>query len=784
VELMPASGLIRPIARFTAEDIHGPYGFMDQPGLAGTDRLADLGFVNVYENEHVRYDPITECVYAEPMFVPHHNLLTSKGFEGWITSLVDALTEKHYGQDETPRDGLPAHPQLHWELSTKGVGTDCVSTVFAPLEYTGLKAQLTPGKDHDPTGLYLAAKCEGDNLPSARGFYVFHRQVAGDNPEEANRSVAFQFYVSETESYQLEYKAGEGLILSSWDAARTDWRRLAKLQSTQSHAELVGRDQHRDVDEFGLMTPITRVDQAAVQLLLVNNLLQVQVQGQMQPCVVPVNADSFTKVSVIVKGGRYCFWSIHPTAFAASAYMVANEHQLGFVRRWDTPINYHVLGKNPSGCSATASTEWEQGSEFRYKLAFRGPKAGTYQGVDYSRDTSVARSVTYNIPPHIRMPARTGIAQYPIREVQITTAFDWRNLSIVSKADVVVNNRDAEWRDSWPPPQSGFGNRAVTLDLGWQGADGWGAANRRFTGIGGLDITYVRGPAPESIARIACEDLSVILRDYEMMCCPWMDGWCHYYAIRFLAQLAGFTDAQMEFEYCNDPFCLNPNHYHLPIGEGGRPLMYFPPGTPVRSAMQQIQFLTGHLLYFDVSGKLKYYPWVRTSPGPYKRTFYDGPSPNIDPHQVVQQVSLTRSNRTIRTDLTVIGIDAYGPAWRPIVEHRHNERSISDPRDFTYVGYRKPRAVADSRFATQEYAALAADTIFSLENRPSEEIVLTMTGMTDLYPMDVIGLVDLEVPTSAGMNPTPFFITQIVERMICTRSHKDYTMRINARRIV
>jgi len=783
---MPTSGTMRPIARFTAEDVHGPYGFMEQPCLAGTDRLADLGFVNVYENERVRYDPIAECVYAEPMFVPHHNLRTGKELIYYVTSpegLIGEPVEKDY-TDESPREGLPDYPILRWHLVSKSAATDFSTTIFAPLEYTGLCVQLTPGREHNPNELSAVAHCHGEYLPKSRGFWVFHRQVAGDSPNESNRAVTFRFYVSDEQGWQLQYAAGEGLILYAIDG--TEFRRLGKLQSPESYAQAVSRDQHRTQDGWGSMSPLLHVEQTAVQVLLVNGLLQIHVQGQLQPCVVPApDVDYFTKVYASVAGGRYCYWSIHPVCFAANAYMIANEHQLGFVRRSDTPISYHILGAEADGCTMTASTEWEQGTEFRYKLAFENTQSGTYRNIAYSRDTSVARSVTYKVPAYISRPPRTGIAQYPCREITITTTFDWRNLSITSRADIVVNNRRGEWRNGWPPPQFGYGNRAVTLDLGWEGADGWYAVNRRFTGIGGLDIIYTRGPAPEHTVRICCEDLSVILRDYEMMACPWMDGWCHYYAIRFLAQMAGFTDAQMEFEYCDDPFCSNPDHYHLPIGEGGRPLMYFAGGTSVRAAMQQIQFLTGHVLYFDVFGKLRYYPWVRTAPGPYKRTFYDAPAGgNLDRHQCIQQVSLVRSNRTIRTHLTVVGIDAYGPTWKPIIEHRANEASVRNPMDYTYVGYRKPRALADSRYATPEYAAAAADTIFALENRPSEEITLVMQAMSDLYPMDVIGLVDMEMPTSAGMIPTPFFITQIRERMICTRTQKDYSMTINARRIV
>lgn len=767
-----------PIGNMQVTDTHNAFGFMDQPGFQGTDRISDIGFVNAYDQDCMRYDNVAKCVYAEPIFVPHHNLKTKSDFIGRMG------LEQIEGFAEEPRIELPEYPSIHWD-TVPGINTDFLSCVLAPLDYTGQKVQLTPGQEHDPAGLSFTATCE--DLPDGtRGFYCFKRMSSGSEVSDETRSLYFRFYVSDTRYWQLEYSNPRGLRLTEVNGSTT--RQITRMASTQSYSELTGQEKYLAY-EHSDVSPVVHIEQTAIVVLLLNKFIQIWVHGQAQPLVISCpNFDEFTKVIVGGSGGRYAYFSVHPMCFAKNAYMVANEKQVGFVRRSSTPIEYDVVSASiPLGCSVEASTALEQGTEFRYKIKISNPSAGTYKGVNYSRKTASATGVTYQIAPHF-IRRNDDIGEFIIRSAAITTMFDMHQLNITQKATIVVNNRQGEWREGWPygPDHTGKGNRAITLNLGWKNQDtGDWTANRRFTGIGGLDMSYSRGTAPESTVTITAEDLSCIPREYPLMNCPWMDGWCHLYAIRYLGWLCGLSDDQMDFEYESDPFCTNPDHYHLPMGEGMNPRMYFPGGTTGWAAMNKIRQLTAHVLYFDINGKLKYYPWVRTSPGPFKRVFYDNNAPGLDPFQAIEQIGFSRSTRSVRTGTLIVGVDAYGPNWDPLIAHRENIEALYDKYSANYKGFRSPMAWADPMFAIQSYAEEAADAVNALVSLPVETVnMLLRLAMSDLYPLDVIGIYDSKMPTNAGVLFKAFFITQTVENFTATKTQKDYSMSLSGRWIV
>ena len=774
-----------PIGMMSVTDTHNAYGFQDQPGFQGTDRISDFGFSCCYERDYLSFDPIARCTYPESIFVPHHNLRSKYDRIGWVTSPIGPgqlpVLEPVIYSDEQVRAGLPNYPIIRWDLVTRSVQTDLASVIFGPLEYTGMRAQLTPGKEHDPEGLSFGVNCT--ELPEGTcGFYCFKRMSAGNDAPDAYRSLKFDFFVSDNLLWRVDYNAGSGLRL--FEIANDQVRQLAAINSTASYAEVVGQERYAK-GEKGRWIPLVNVDQTALIVLLLNGLIQIWVHGQSQPLVIRCkDHDHFSRVRVLGEGGRYAFFSVHPMCFAANGYLISNEHQVGFVRRSSTPITYKVQKvSSPDGCDAIASTEWEQGSEFRYKLQFSAPTEKSYKGVPYSYKAASVKGVTFRIAPYVlRRLDRT--AEYPMRSAQITIAFDLQNFNIYSQATVVVNNREGQWRGGWPY-DGGMGNRAVSLDLGWRDikTGGW-TANRRFTGIGGLDMSYSRGPAPESTVAITCEDLSIICRDYELELCPIMDGWCHLYALRFLGWLAGLTDERMPFEYCPDPWCSNPNHYHLPLGEGGKFLMRFDEGTSAWAAMNHIRLLTQHVLFFDAWGHLQYYPWVRTSPGPLKRVFYDAPAPGLDPLQAIEQVGFTRSTRSVRTALDIIGCEEYGPTWKPIAKHRLCNDALYNKFAANYKGYRSSCVRSDPMFATDEYADQVADNLAAVVFLPGETLRLSMLAMSDLFPLDVIGLYDMEMPTNLGALAKAFFITQTVEQFEAGKTQMDYRMTVDGRWIV
>lgn len=786
-----ANPKLLPIANCAITDVQNEFGFQEQPGANSTDRLSDLGFSNSYEHNHIRYDAISSVLHAEPFFVPWHNLRTKKDLVGYIIDEdFSDLTPMEY-DDEVLADGMPEYPVLRWDLNEKSYGSDLYTCGLYPLEYMTMKAVQTRGKEQEQllsisTSATLIGDPDDDIALKARGFYIFKRHSLGNDTASAtdNRTLDFVFYLSDTHYYTLRYRGGhETRIIEDKDGRTKD---VGSVPTSQSMSEAVGGEEwDRKTHNY---LPYAKAGQTAAIVQLMNGILQVTLHGQTTPICIYVGQDVenyFSKVEVNITGGKYCFFSVHPMCYHADAYFTSNEHEIGFVRNSATPITYKVgLVNTATDCDAGCVTDWEQGSQFRYKLSLTNNIEGTYKDFDYAFDTPLVRQITWRVAPITTK--RADMVWTPnIRQATVTHRFDISNLTIQSSANVVFNNRHGEWKDGWPY-DGGGGNRAIGIEAGWVDlTTSYSLVGRRFTGISNTK-SYVVNRAPESTVAVSCRDLGMLPQTVPMISPPWMDGWCHLYAMRYILWLSGVTDASMDFEYCGDPFCTNPQHYHLPTGEGGRPQMYFAPGTMGWAAMLRIRELTGHVMYFDAFGKFHYYPWNRLSPGPQKRLFFEQSGSTLyNIYQLATQMSYTESTESVRSGATVIGVDAYGPHWRPVVAHQANNDAINNKYARNYKGFRCPAVWVDSRFATLDYADQAAVSLMAVLSMPSEDISLSLeAGMADLYPMDVIAIIDSKTPASIGGIPKLFFITQTVDTISADKSQFRYSQQIQGRWIV
>lgn len=63
------------------------------------------------------------------------------------------------------------------------------------------------------------------------------------------------------------------------------------------------------------------------------------------------------------------------------------------------------------------------------------------------------------------------------------------------------------------------------------------------------------------------------------------DGWCHFCAMRYLAERAGLPSSQMDF-----PLCLNGDcpHHKLPVGKHGEPRFAPLSATAIKQVMQDL----------------------------------------------------------------------------------------------------------------------------------------------------------------------------------------------------
>jgi len=768
-------------------DLHAAFGFAEQAGYARTDKVADLGLMNVYESEAMSYNNVLDCIHANPALpiLPHHNLIE-----------CDTLEER-WGAAEAAN--LPVYPCLPLHVILQSETTELTNPQFDRLEYHGIHAMLAHAARNDPAGLKLVLGTTHEL--DTEGFTVLKRHVVGDMLTQTSRFV-IQLDCNDGDEQQVEvrFTMAKGIEVYRIDLLGNKEYLAGRLRSTDSQERTVAFETQREEDEGWDWAILKSVDQTAISLMLLNGVLLVWMHGDQTPLAVSLvqaatglaTVTKFSAIRLYADGGRYLYASIHPIKFATTAYMIGPEHNTGFVRDQNTPVQY-IAHVHLNGGEVTIEDALEIGTTFRYKVTITNPEEGriTLKDEDgnevetpYASKTATCESVTPTISPIF---LRSGAPTYPYvpRAVRLTMQFDWNNLTIYTQGNLTFPNRHGEWREGWPSDH-GYGHRAMSIALGWlETTTGQWGLQRQFTGIAGGEISWDRQAAPESLVSVSVEDLSKIPREYELMNVPWMDGWCHYYAIRFLARLAGLTDEAMDFPYCESPDCSNPDHYHLPMGEGGKPLMYFPPGTPAWGAMLRIRKLVGYVMYFNALGRLRYYPWVRTSPGPFKRVYHEVYSPVEGNTGELTHFAYRRSTATIRNTFTILGVDAYGPLWRPVIAHRGDWRSIYDPSAPNYVGFRKPAAWSDTQFTNPEYADDAAQRIFDLLRLPSEEVSFGLAlGDPEIFPLDVIAVVEYKSPVLAGGIPKAFFVTAVQHEMEMGMQHSRYTTVINGRWIV
>jgi len=782
-----------PKAQVTVADLHVGFGLCEQPGYAKTDKVADLGLMNVYESEAMSYNNVLDCIHANPAFpiLPHHNLIDCDTLEQrWPSVAVPSLE-------------APAYPCVPLHVILRSETTEVTNPQFDRFEYHGVHAMLAHGARNDPKGLNLVvgSKYKLDT----QGFTVLKRHVIGDSKNIGPRFIV-QLDCNDGGEQQIEvrFTMQKGIEVYRLDVAASKAYLVGRLRSSDSQERTVAFEAQRDEDRGWEWQHLKSVDQTGLSLMLLNGVLLIWMHGDLTPLAVSLvdratgltTVTKFSAIRLYVHGGRYLYTSIHPVKFATTAYMIGPEHNTGFMRSAATPIRY-IYSRHLNGGEVTIEDALEIRTTFRYKLTIANPEEGRITLKDengndvvtpYASKTATVESVTPVISPLFLHPGGSGVVYdgpYSPRAIRLGMQFDWNNLTIYTQGNLTFPNRHGEWQAGWPSDH-GYGHRAMAIDLGWLETTTrqWGL-QRQLTGIAGGEIAWDRKEAPESVVSVSVEDLSKIPREYLLMNVPWMDGWCHYYAIRFLARLAGLTDEAMDFPYCDSPDCSNADHYHLPMGEGGKPLMYFPPGTPAWAAMLEIRKLVGYVMYFDAMGKLRYYPWVRTSPGPFKRIYREVYTPAEGNTGEIRHFAYRRSTATIRNTFTILGVDAYAPLWRPVIAHRGDWDSIYNPSAPNYVGFRKPFAWSDSRFTNLDYASEAADRMFALLRLPSEEVSFELAlGDPEIFPLDVIGIDERKTPAGVGHPARAFFVTAVQHDMEMGMQQSRYTSVVNGRWIV
>ena len=407
-----------------------------------------------------------------------------------------------------------------------------------------------------------------------------------------------------------------------------------------------------------------------------------------------------------------------------------------------------VYGTTPTDCTMSATAAALDADSY-YCAAHLS--AATVAGTGLATMTPLLESIGVRYPEQQIAPAaHQKTLMSGVSGITENLAFDPNTLNIYNHTVIEFVNEDQAY--TWAS-----GVRSCELFLGYDEV----GVHRRMTGLCGYVMEWGSADGDRSY-RLHAYDRSMQLKSpagVMVANLPYMDGWCIYKAMRFLANYAGVTDAALAFPICDcdsdsDPPC---GHYLLPKGDEFHPLVKFPAGMYAWECMQRLQKYVGYVMYFDGSGYLQFYQWIPSAPGPYKKIFnetgtFDRTRPRLDE---LRTVGRTRDMRGVRNDVLIIGIDP--ETWDPIVAHNQDLDSVHNINAPNYMGYRSSMVWADDMFATAAYASQALDSLWNYLRTPHDVIGLEGWMQPDLYPLDVIGLTE----KYAAPELRPYYITNL-----------------------
>lgn len=734
---------VKPKGQLLLGHFRNEFPFQLQPTISIPDYLVNTVMGNASDIGTMVTDILAGCCYPKPAMHPH-NQKVAGGF--------------------TVRDNNTfinaAVPDWTWDSSSSIAGASTTAQAFRGRFYGHQTLDFVWNAATSPVTAEVKLK---RILPSAPEDYRLMGFTALVSRTVYNR-VPGNIFVTDcywevqwtVQGVLYSVKVGVGsenppLFRKSSDNGST-WKTVcADLQAAGGGANF-----------YGNSTPQNGQNPILVNVLLINGVMQIRLGGQGAPYVLKVGALA-TLISGVNVNAK-CFTQfgvdIFPTAFAQTATLRSNPISLGFNPDASTPPYYYVAGSNGNtkvnsgGTIPTtngliqltrvgAVTDAEQSYDL---LIFNTAPVG----IDFYRTPWVAR-VTIHVDGRWAAAASAPAAAVPQRIVE-STRFDPNGLTIRQHVFFDLNNFYGQWRGQ-------AGNIAVQLSLGY--TDPPTSLFPRFTGMCGK-YRFNRSGNRGAISMECC-DLLKMMEDQIIFAPPLMDGWNHYYAIAYLAQLAGISLSQMAFAALvpANPFLAAPGDpapYFLPLGDGMRPWTPRDRESSVLALSDYIRKPTGYLLYFDAQGYLRYEPWVPPSLVSPKRAFTEGPTGTNGSNLTEYfDLSLSSDLEQVRNQVLLIGINPYDPRWSIILSKREDTQSIyaapgSEPKN--YVGYKKPFVWTDARFCDPAFTSRAADTIFRLLRIPQLDVSFTCWMQPDLYVMDVIYIDDHK----SGTEGVPFYV--------------------------
>jgi hypothetical protein len=758
-------------------DMESAFPAQTQPAIAMTDFMRDLTPNAVAARDRFKIDPQLHCGFAQPIFIPHNQVSGASG-----VVFVD--------------DGdhlLAGVPNVTWSAIT--ITGSYAGQAFANKSWFTQEYDIKDATGDSADTLSVSATA---TALMAQGFVLMlSRNIFGGLDPTATT----------TPYWECRFTIGDRLY--SVRGGTTDFARLGRSDdggATWKTLNAKLRVGGNSVAHMGNVYPASNAELIAVEVFTINSKLMVSVGGAASAIVLqlpdPTPYPTVTEVTVNAAYFSQFGWHLHPYKFACVATMTSAQKQLGFL---PTSLLYSVTsvvgGHNLAdgahyteiGSTITVGTDGGLSATPQYDLMIENPPAtlSPYAGTAYANKTAAISRVTLRTPSLSRVYPYTPQPVVP-QEIVESISFDPSSLQIRHSLSITMDNfKGIDWL--WQQYGiRGYGNQHIAFRCGWQhmqgGPDG-GIGWQHFYGYA-TSYQFSRGSGGAARLTMSCTDQMQQLEDVLIAAPADVDGFNHYSAMALYLMNAGITPLQMAFAHlvptisgrtllsepggAIDPYGVapgdpTPGGYTLPYGTGMHPWTPIDRTLPILALLQPIQKVTGYLLYVDAFGFFRYEPWIPPSAIGPKRTFTetatDGWGQPGGALTEMFDLTITSSTDSTRNQTILVGIDAFGPEWAPIVEKRRDEPSIfTAPGDLpprNHISYPKSVIWTDARFANPQFASDSADRLHAMVRLPDYTANFSCWLQPDLFPMDVIYVDDWK-SNSLGV---PFYVLSVVNRM-------------------
>lgn len=792
-----------------------PFGFTDYIGEHATGGFPRFGVDgDIYSGNDsansdgmqggVEFDPIGRCLTSRSLFVLHDNLIDEDGYYSgdepplvgdfgnpsvaWfdlVTSVSDPLIEV--------RPVSPGYTQIHLEL--KGVdpdspdpeNPDLITTLgdFTMMGVAGLPGIGCQGFT-SIVNFFAPEDCSG-----LSPFFSLRFRVVGSGRGKIRwYAVSYSLAQGCRIGYNDEIDGFGNPIDAAWNYI--DDGKVGDGKSGIFFPEAV---------PFGDVAACTSGEQV-LEVRLIGSQLRFLFGSEDTPYVWPhPQGDlSYTPDWAIdrwmVAGGDVygADWSVHLTKWYAGAATISNEINLGFIPNFaqlsnmtrrvhyipSLPVdaqasNPYEVGFKPPGTGASVEHYDLNGTAYRYRLVFTQDVGGTYRGIEYSHYTAMVRAVTIDFPGQqyffVNPPTVLGAGNNPRLPIQTVVhhSFDLATLSVRSGCELSFDNFYGVWTNwNGNGVLDANGHFAAAVNLGTYPAGTFeGAYRREFTGVMNTNFQDNWNDQGKDTVTVFGEDCSLML-DVPVWNLPWFDGWNVYYVMAYLAALGSITPAQLGFAayvpsspYLPSPSLPPSEQYFLPVGVAGGPVTRYSGGQKIRDIMLKISNSIGFMLYFNVFGVLQFHKFYVPPLTPYSKTFtYQSGkafAPGLWGTDAIWAGGYSSSLKEVRNSVTVIGVQAFGPIWDPVVAHQYDNDSIFNDFAPNFKGFNDPMVWVDNIFAFPAFANAAALSMLSYLRIPDKSIHFSTwyPSGQGVYPGDVIRVIN---PRSAA-SLFPFFVT-------------------------